>query len=104
MSTICSAPDELESWCSTRDLSGVVDRYELRLPKSASDGNKATLALEYGRYLGSFTIWGAGTTEWIVVDGESGVVLVTQDAEFKTVTELCVALDSALTDMTERVR
>ena len=96
---ICSAPKALEDWYSTQNLEGIFDRYELRLPKSEADGNKAAFGIELGRFLGSFAIWGTGTYSWILVDSESGDTLVSRNEEFTTITELRMALDSAVREM-----
>jgi hypothetical protein len=98
MSSICSAPNALNLWYTSNKLLDTFDRHELRLPQSEIELNKAVLILEYGSLLGCFTVWGLGTTEWIVVNGETGDTLITRDTEFANVSELNLLLDSALAD------
>ncbi|MBP1148928.1 MULTISPECIES: hypothetical protein [unclassified Methylocaldum] len=99
MSQICFAPKEVKSWYLSRNLANTFDRIELRLPESESDGNKAAVVLECGSFLASFTVWGSGTTEWIVVNGESGETVIVRDSTFTDVSTLYSLLDAAIEEL-----
>lgn len=103
MTEICSAPSELKQVCSEAKFDGMFDRFELRLPIDVAV-NKAALLFEHGQYLASFTVWGAGTIEWIVVDGNSGDVLTSVDEEFASTEDLRRHLDLAVVDLSKRVK
>lgn len=90
-----SAPALLREWAATHDFAGY-DRHELKLPSSPDSNNKAGLNLVRGRHLASFTVWGQGATEWIVMDSDTGKEVVVEDASFKTPAEICFYLTSVI--------
>ena len=90
-----SAPAVLREWVATHDFEGY-DRHDLQLPSSPDENNKAGLGLVCGRHIASFTVWGQGTTEWIVIDGNTGKEVVVEDAAFKTPAEIHCYLTSVI--------
>ncbi len=97
--SILWAPEMLTKWVSLRAPERQADSAELRLPQSPEDGNKAVMLLELGKHVGSFTVWGSGTTEWLVMDAESGKVVISNDQEFSETEELFALLDVALSEI-----
>ena len=95
MNMICYAPAALSEWYSTQNIDAL-ERFELQLPRSNNERNKAGFRVKFGRYLGSFTVWGQGTTEWIVVDGVTGETIISEDSQFVDVAQLYLLLDRAL--------
>jgi hypothetical protein len=96
---ILFAPEALANWVSKKKLDEFVDMYELRLPKSSDDVNKAVLVLQVGNYIGSFTVWGAGTTEWLVLDSNSNNVITSRDEEFSNASQLFLKIDAAFNEI-----
>lgn len=96
--SVLSAPETLTEWVSLRKPEHEVDNTELRLPQSPEEGNKAVMLLEIGKHVGSFTVWGRGTTEWLVMDAETGRVVISSDQEFRDKEGLFGLLDAALSE------
>ena len=91
------APHDLSKWFSgikQRQLSAEIE-LKLKIPETEPWINKACVTLEYQNLLGSMTAWGAGTFEFIVVDGQSGKDLVSRNLVFGTSQELWSFLDSS---------
>jgi len=78
-----------------------VSNVELRLPQPPESGNKAVLLIELSKYVGSLTVWGSGTVEWLVLNAESSEIVIASDQEFCSKERLFQLLDSALTQIVE---
>jgi len=95
MNIVCNASIALNEWYATRNMNEFA-RHELRLPRSNNEENKAVLCVELAQYLSSFSIWGQGTTEWIIVDGATGETIVSEDSLFVDTAQLNLLMDRAL--------
>jgi hypothetical protein len=102
---VLNAPHELSEWFSGINQRALSLRIEakLKVPQKGQPINKACVTLEYQHLLGSITAWGAGTFEFIIVDGQSREDLVSRNLVFATSQELWSFLEGSFTDFVSRV-
>jgi hypothetical protein len=95
-----SARQILTKWCDKMLSSYKLDTVELKKTSPDDMLDKVTLVIEHGNFVASFTAWGEqGTTEWLVMDIQSGETIVTRDEEFSNAMQLELLVEKAMMDI-----
>lgn len=62
--------------------------------------DKVALVIEHGNLVASFTAWGEqGTTEWLLMDIQSGETIASRDEEFTNAMQLELLVEKAMMDI-----
>lgn len=94
---------EMREWFAKHELGWTKQRItaQLRLPQQ-SDIAKAVTTLESPTHVGSLTVWGTGTIEFIVLDTKTKLEVVSRNSEYVTERELQQLLDNCAAEF-ERI-
>lgn len=103
--TNIDAPTALQEWFSGWDLRWRSQSIKvgLRLPDGLSL-NKAVATLEAPTHVGSVTVWGGGTLEFIVLELATQTEVVMSDKEYQTAGELRRLLDECADSFSSLIR
>ena len=94
-----SARQILTTWCDKMLPSYKLDTVELKKTPPDDMLDKVALVIEHGNFVASFTAWGEqGTTEWLVMNIQSGETIVTRDEEFSNAIQLELLVEKAMMD------
>jgi hypothetical protein len=103
--TNVDAPNVLQQWFAEWDprWRSQSIRAGLRLPDGAGL-NKAVATLEAPTHVGSVTVWGGGTLEFIVLELATRSEVIMSDKEYRTAQELQSLLDGCADSFSGIVR
>lgn len=94
-----SAREILTKWCDKMLSSYRLDTMELKKTPTDDMLDKVALVIEHGNFVASFTAWGEqGTTEWLLMDIQSGETIVSRDEEFSNAMQLELLVEKAMMD------
>jgi hypothetical protein len=96
---IASARTTLQQWYDSNKSLRYLGKIELRLADPEGTLDKASLLIEHNNFLATFTAWGTGTTEWIVVDASTTDTVINRDDKFHTAEELVRIINEAIKDI-----
>ena len=95
-----SARQILSKWCDEILPNYNLDKVELKKTPPEDTLDKATLVIEHSNLVASFTAWGEqGTTEWLVMEIQSGETIVNRDEKFSDAKQLELLLENAIMDI-----
>lgn len=95
-----SARNTLVQWCEVKLRRYQFDTVNFKTTPREDSLDKAGLDIEVGKFVASFTAWGdQGTTEWLVMDIESGETIISRDECFTDEAQLVKLLENAMLDI-----
>lgn len=90
----------VSNWFQSRTFNDSEVSCAIRVPNTGETTNKATVTFTSEKILGSFTVWGNGCVEWLLVSASDGDLLVSRDSQFESDADVVKALEVACTEIT----
>lgn len=90
----------LGRWCEWNLSRFQFDTTNIRITSPEDSLDKAVLLIEVGQLVASFTAWGEqGTTEWLVLNIETGETVISRDEVFSDAEQFTELLERAMLDV-----